>query len=276
MIKKTSKRIFSITAAILLILSFTLPVFAAETQYHALRDDAGLFTNEAGDLENAMEDIGSLTGWQIIVHTSYNGIDSDDMEDYYNDVYYDSQSFQPDSVMLVIDRGTNNRIILTHGEAMYYFSDERMSEIKSNMRPYLQSDDMLGATYQFLKTTRDFYNEGKPESGSFSNIELNEKRDNPFMYNLSHRWWIFSLIGLGLGGISAGCVVKKYHYNGKLDPSYKLHENSTANITEREDTFVSTHTTVTRIQTESHSSGSSGGGGGGGGGGSSHGSSGSF
>ncbi|MEE0674872.1 MAG: TPM domain-containing protein [Ruminococcus sp.] len=275
MIKKASKRILSLAAVLVMLLSFTLPVFAAETQNHALRDDAGLFTNDAATLEGVMEEIGAQTGWQIIVHTSYNGIDADNMEDYYNDVYYDSQSFQPDSVMLVIDRGTNNRIILTHGDAMYYFSDERMSEIKSNMRPYLNNDDMLGATYQFLQTTRDFYNEGKPEDGSFSNVELNEKRDNPFMYNLSHRWWIFSLIGLGVGGISAGGVVGRYHYNGKLDANYKLHENSKIDLTEKEDIFVTTHTTVTRIQTESQSSGSSGGGGGGGGG-SSHGSSGSF
>ncbi len=237
MIKKTSKRILSLAAVLVMLLSFTLPVFAAETQNHALRDDAGLFTNDAATLEGVMEEIGAQTGWQIIVHTSYNGIDADNMEDYYNDVYYDSQSFQPDSVMLVIDRG--------------------------------------GATYQFLQTTRDFYNEGKPEDGSFSNVELNEKRDNPFMYNLSHRWWIFSLIGLGVGGISAGGVVGRYHYNGKLDANYKLHENSKIDLTEKEDIFVTTHTTVTRIQTESHSSGSSGGGGGGGGG-SSHGSSGSF
>ena len=269
---KITKRLFAFICSITLVAVSSVAVFAQST--YVLADDASIFSRqETETLGELMQSIGEETGWQIIVHTSNDNISSDNMETYYNNTYYDSQDFEYDSVMLVIDNASNNRIILTHCTAMNYFDDYRMSEIKSRMKPYLVQGDMYKATLEFLNTTEEFYGNGISDNGSYDNVTINEnyeKQKNPLLYTLSHYGVIIGVVAVIAGGAAVLIVYLRYKDNGKKG-TYDLNANSVVNITDSRDEFLNKTVTVRTDPPPSSSSGSSGGGGG-----SSHGSSGSF
>ena len=198
------------------------------------------------------------------------------MDSHYNKLYDNNRNyFESDCVMFVIDNASGNRIILTHGETESYFSDQRMNEMKSALKPYLQSGDMLNACYTFADKTQEFYDAGIPSNGSYDNhVEGTEtadqklKRENKFLYVLTKWGWLMGLIALAAGGIFAGVNVGRYKFNGKSG-TYNLKENSSMKLLDSQDQFLHKSTTSTVISSGSSSSGSSGGS-------SSHGSSGSF
>lgn len=271
---KITKRLSVLICSIILVAVSSVTFFAQST--YVLADDASIFSQqETTTLSEFMQSIGEETGWQIIVHTSNDNISSDNMETYYNNTYYDGQDFEYDSVMLVIDNASNNRIILTHGTAMEYFDDDRMTEIKSRMRPYLSQGDMYNATLEFLNTTEEFYSNGITEDGSYDNVTINEnyeKQKNPLLYTLSHYGVIIGVVAVIAGGVSVLIVYLRYKDNGKKG-TYDLNANSVVNITDSHDEFLNKTVTVRTDPPPSSDSGSSSSGGGGG---SSHGSSGSF
>ncbi len=269
---KISKRFSAFACAVILTMMSTVTFFAQSG--YVLDDTALLFdASEKSAIEERMQSVAEATGWQIIVHTSSNGISSDEMESYYNDTYYDSHTeYGEDSVMFVIDDLSQNRIILTHGDAMYYFDDDRMTEIKSELKPYLDSYDMYGATMAFLNTTEEFYTDGKSSDGTYNNVTINdnyEKQKNPLLYTLKHYGVIIGLVSVVIGGLSVLFVFARYKYNGKQG-TYDLKQNSTINLTNQFDEFVNKRISVSTTSSNSNSSGGSSSGG------SSHGSSGSF
>lgn len=277
-------KISAIAATALLLSVSAAPVLAATnySQNYALIDEAKLFDAAGSEqLSATLEKTGRETGWQVSVFTTSYNISADQMDSYYNN-YYDNHRewFTTDSAMLIIDTGSNNRYILTHGSAEAYFTDERMTQIKSEMKPYLNDNDMLGAAKTFAAVNAEFYRSGIPENGGHSNhvdgvdpnkaAEEQEKKNNKLGYVLSHYGWIFGLVALAAGGIFAGVNVGRYKYNGK-GGTYNLKENSRMNLVDQQDVFVNKHTTFTTINTSSGSSGGSSGGGS-----SSHGGSGAF
>lgn len=269
--------------AALMILSCTFGAFAVGLDYsssHLLSDEADLFTqSEFTELSGVLKKEGAKTGWQLAVVTTTDGVSSSRMDSYYNN-YYDNNRlyFQTDCVMFVIDNGSGNRIILTHGAAEAYFDDDRMSALKSALKPALSSGDMVLAVTTFATTSSSYYEQGIDEDASHDNhVEGTEteaekqKRENKFLYVLTHFGWIIGLVSLAGGGIFAGVNVGRYKFNGKSG-TYDLNKNSNLQLLDSQDVFVNKTTTYTTIQSSSSSSGGSSGGGGS----SSHGSSGSF
>lgn len=269
MIMKYTKRISALFCAVMLTLCSGIYAFAAS---YTLIDDAMLFDSEQTEiLMQEMERIGEKTGWEIVVYTNTNYVDSDDMEYYYNQ-FYDDNGFSKDGVIFVIDRGYDNRVINTKGDAMYYFSDERMTGIKSELKPYLVDEDWYGATMKFLEVTESYYDDGKPEGEEFTNVKLAEKEANPLIYALKHYGIIAGVIGLAAATITVIIIGHRYKNNGK-EGTYDLHANSKTNLTDKQDIFLRKSVTVVNESSSSSSDGSSHSSSGGG---SSHGSSGSF
>lgn len=274
---KFFRQITAVFFAVLLAIGSVTSAFAYGyefSDYYALNDDADIFTDdEIESIVQKLNDVGKQTGWQIIVHTSLDGVSSSEMESYYNRVYDRESNYRDDSVMFVIDSASGNRIILTHGEAISYFSDSRMDEIKSNLKSYLNSDNMYGACVEFADTALEFYNEGIPSDESFYNVtesDSSQKDENKFIYVFTRWGWIFALVAIVAGGAFVGVNVGRYKFNGKSG-TYNLKENSSVRLLDQQDVFLHKHTTYT-----TKSSSSSGSSSGGGSSGSSHGSSGSF
>ncbi len=249
MIKKVSLSVSALLVVLLLVCAAAIPAFAESTDTYAITDDAAVFSADQTDkLIEELDEAGKETGWQIIVHTSNDGISSDDdLESHYNnyyDVQYNKGDFKYDALMLIIDRKSNKRDILCYGKVRDYFKDKsRYDIIKNAMRPYLTNDDMYGATLQFIDKAEEIHDMGVP---------------NTFLLSLKK----YGLIG-GIAAVIIGLIfflVNKSRYkNMGKSGTYDLASNSSVDLQEVEDTFVTQHTTVRTIQRES--SGSSGGGG---------------
>ena len=221
-------------------------------QTYALTDDAGLFSEaEAATLQQRLDEAGKATGWQFIVHTSNDGVSSNDMTNHY-DSYYNSQAFQKDAIMLVFDNASNNRIILTYGGVKDYFKGDaaRYDDIKSAMKPYLNSGDNLNAALTFVDKAQAVYKMGKTNA-----FLLSLKKVGPFS----------GIAGVIIGVIFFFITKSRYKNMGKSG-TYDLAANSKVDLQDVEDTFVTQHTTVRTIEknndsdsspsSDGHSSGS--------------------
>ncbi len=269
MIKQLSKRFSSALCAALLIAFAVVPAFAESrsSNAYAVTDDASYFNAEEFEkLCTAAESAGTDAGFQIAVHTSNEGVDSSGMDAYYNN-YHDSDStYRPDGVMLVFDVKSGSRIILTYGAAKAYFDDSRMSEVKSYMKPYLDSGEYYQAANAFIEKTREFYLGGIPENGSYSNIkEASQPEQNKLVRSLSKFGWIGGIAGVVIAVIFVLVNIGRYRYNGK-GGTYDLKANSSVNMLDSQDVFLRKRTTSVTIHSSSSDTGDS----------SSHGSSGSF
>ena len=247
--KKLIIRSSALALAVMLIFASVFCAFAEITQTYAITDDAAVFSaDEAASLAVKLDEAGSRTGWQFIVHTSNDGISGDDaLERHYND-YYDSQSFAYDAIMLVIDRGSGLRDLLTYGDVRAYFKDSsRYDIIKDAMRPYLEKDDMVGATEQFIEKAVEVHDMGKTSA---------------LVLSLRKYGWI-----AGIASVIAGLAFflanrSRYKNMGKAG-TYDLKANSSVDLRDVEDDFVTQHTTVRTIREDNdRDSGSSHSGGG--------------
>lgn len=241
MMKRITAGVSALLLTITLLCAATLPAFAVVTKEYAITDDVAEFTPEqTEDLAEKMKEAGEETGWQIIVHTSKDGIYSDeDLESHYND-YYDRQGFEYDALMLVIDRGSNKRDILCYGKVRDYFKDRsRYDIIKNAMRPYLNQDDMYGATLQFIDKAVEIHDMGAPSA---------------LVLSLKKYGWIAGIAAVVAWLLFFFINKSRYKNMGKAG-TYDLASNSSVNLTEVEDTFVNQYTTVRTIKSESSSSG---------------------
>jgi uncharacterized membrane protein YgcG len=204
-----------------------------------------------------METAASKTNWQIIVHTDTYGVSADDMTAHYDNYYYSDKTFKTDAVMLVFDTGSGNRIILTYGKAQNYFNNSVLNDVKSAMKPYLDSGDNIGAAKAFVDQMESAKSAGYAEDDSNSNSSTTTEKRNPFLTSLS-RWWIYLLIALAVFGIFILVNRSRYKNMGKSG-TYDLSKNSQLRLTDQQDVIIDRHTTYTTINTSSGSSGSSGG-----------------
>ena len=241
MIKKVSVRATALLFALFLLCAAVFPVFAEVTDAYAITDDASVFdASQTQALAAQLKEAGEKTGWQFIVHTSNDGISSDSaLESHYNN-YYDRQGFKYDAIMLVIDRASNKRDILVYGDVRAYFKDKpRYDVIKEAMRPYLRKDDMYGATQQFVVKALEVHSMGKTSA---------------LLLSLKKFGWIAGIAGAAAGVIFFLVNRSRYTNMGKAG-TYDLASNSKVDLFEVQDDYVTQHTTVRVIRTESRSSG---------------------
>ena len=264
MIRKIILRISALTFAVMIACATALIVSASEVEDidtpsvisndrsdiikfgtdYALTDDASVFTEEqAKALIAEMKVTGAKTGWQIIIHTSNDGISSDeDLESHYNNYYdsqYDKGNFKYDALMLVIDRKSGKRDILCYGKVRDYFKDSsRYDIIKDAMKPYLKQDNMYDASLQFIDKAEEIYDMGATSA---------------FVLSLKKFGWIAGIAGVVVGVIVFFVIKSKYKNMGKSG-TYDLVSNSSVDLNDVEDTFVTQHTTVRTIEKSSSSS----------------------
>lgn len=255
----TSKRISILLFAVLLACASTVCVFAESNS--KLNDNAALYkTNEKNEITEWLENESIITDWDIIINTNKDDVDSDDMRDTCNK-YYDSHNYgkggKKSGVMLTIDMGSREMYILTKGDAMYYFSDDRIDKMKNDVIDSLHSDDYYSAASLFITYVDEYYSKGKPKDTEFSNLKLVEKDQNLFLYVLKYYGVIIGIIAVA---ISLGVVLTmllKYRNNGKKG-TYSLYDNSKTKITNRQDVFIRKSVTVTHRSSSDSGSDSSG------------------
>lgn len=261
MLMKYTKRLSALVCAVLLTLCTSVAVFA-EASYK-LNDSADIFTSEQDTtIEEQLYEVSDLTGWDVIIYTNERGVDSYDMEEVCN-YFYDISGFGKNDdlrgIMLTVDMGSREMYILTKGDTMYYFNDDRVDEILDDVTYYLSDDEYYEAAQAFIEDVEYYYNSGKPEGGSTDNIKIEE---NIFIYTLKHYGIIIGIVALAIAAFSVVSVHLRYKNQGKKG-IYDLKGNSVVKLSDRQDIFL--HKTVT-VHTQSSSSSSRGGRSGGGGG----------
>ena len=237
MMKKGSLRISAIALAALLVCASLFSVFAAT---YSIEDGASVFTQEQiDDLAAKLDAAVAKTGWEFIIYASNDGTDSDDMESHY-DRYYAQGGFESNAIMLVIDKASDNRIILSYGEVKDYFAGagERYDEIKSAMKPYLNSGDYYEAAKVFIEKASDVQTMGKP---------------NKIVMVLQKFGWIIGIIAVAAGVVFFFVNRSRYKNLGKSG-TYDLAANSDVDLRESEDVFVNQYTTVRTIREDNDSS----------------------
>ena len=265
-----TKRLSAMFAAMIMVFCTPLLVFAAgQTE---LRDDAGLFTSEEEtQLQSELDTFVQKTGWVAVIYTNNEGKTEDNIKPFANRYYADKYGKTTAGVMLTIDMEGRAIDFRTKGDAMYYFSDDRVNTLLDDVQYEMKEADQFNAAEKFLYYVDRYYDEGIPEGESNENIDLQEKEDNKLLYVVTH-YGIFIAIGSIIVAVIIVVVVKsRYKYNGKAG-TYDLKKNSKTMLTDKQDIFLTKHVSVTRIQRDSDSSGggssssSSGGGGSSGGG----------
>lgn len=252
MIAKTAKRLSALAFALMLIFGSVTVCFAqsvTNSQY-SIEDSKNLLTeNEFEQAKQKLEDASKKTGWQFIVFLDPEKVVfNDSLKDYYEENYYNKKDFSKNSVVLVINAALNKGTFFANGDASAYVDDGRINEAGVKLRADLNDQNFSGAIGDFADKMVKFHDTPTAEA---------EKRDGKLGYVLKHYWWAFALIALIAGGATFGITAGKYKYNGKYN-TYNLSENSQTNLSEKQDIFVTKHTTSRVIQQSSSSSGSGG------------------
>lgn len=250
---KYTKRASALVCAILLVLCTSVTVFA-EALYK-LNDAADIFTpDEDTIIEEQLNEATEITGWEVVIYTNTRNTPSYEMEDVCNN-FYDVADFgvgeDKSGVMLTIDMASREMYILTKGDAMYYFDDERLDDILDNVVYYLADDEYYEAAQAFIDDVKLYHSSGKPENGSYSNVYIAgedefDGGDVAFMVLIAFG------VGLVAAVLSVVFVSLRYKNHGKAG-TYDLRSNSTVHLTDKQDIFL--HKSVT-VHTESSSSGS--------------------
>ena len=231
MMKKLSLRFTALTFAVLLLFASVMMASAATG---TLDDGAQLFTAaQQSDLQQRLNAASEKTGWQFIIHTANDGVSSGSMESHY-DSYYASHSYSADAIMLVIDKASDNRIILSYGDVKSYFKGDtgRYDTIKSAMKPYLSSGDYYTAAQVFIEKASGVSSMGKP---------------NMFVQSLKKVGPFAGIAGV-IAAVAFFFVNRSRYKNMGKSGTYDLASNSRVDLNEVEDTFVTQHTTVRTIQ----------------------------
>ena len=264
MIMKYTKRVSALFCAVMLILCTTVCVFAQASG--VITDNAELFTeSEKAELQSQLDALSEKTGWMAVIYTNYDGYSSDEIKPHSNRYYADNYGKTTAGVMLTIDMEGRAVDFRTKGDAMYYFSDNRVDTILDGVQSCLKEGLYYDAAAYFISYSSQYYDAGIPEGESNENIDIQEKEDNALLYVLRHYGIIFGVIALAVATIVVFVISRKYKNSGK-EGTYDLRSNSVTNLTERQDIFLTKHVSVTTESSSSSDGGSSGGSSSGGGG----------
>ena len=216
MIKQLSKRFSAVICVVMVLTISVMPVFAQNSYSinYAVTDDSNIFTSEQF---------------------------ADDSD----------SKYQPDGVMLVFDTKSNNRVILTYGNAEKYFDDARMDALKSTLKPALNSGDNYQAAKLYVAKVQEYVTAGVSGNGTYNNVVQTptEKSNEPkILQSLKKFGWIGGIAGVIIAIIFVAVNVGRYKYNGKSG-TYDLNKNSQMTLLDSQDVFVSKHTTYTTILT---------------------------
>ena len=242
MIKQLSKRASAVICVALMLVIAVVPAFAQSkySEKFAVTDDAGIFSEEQfNTLCTTAESVGTKTGIQIVIHSSFDGVNADDMKTHY-DNYHNANShiYRSDCALLVFDAKSGYRTILTYGSAKKVITDGRIKDIQKAMKPFLDKGDNYNAACEFINQVEKIYSEPK------------------IITSLKKYGWIGGIAGVIIAIIFVLVNVGRYKYNGK-GGTYELDKNSQMDLLDSQDVFVSKHTTYTTIQSSNNSSGGS-------------------
>ena len=250
------KRILSF---LLLAVLLTLAVpFTAAAFSPRLDDGADLLSDEEErNLLYLLDTLSSERGVDYVVVTVPSMGGKSEME--YADDYYDTHGYGTDGILLLIDMETRAYYESTAGTLQNYF-EYYYEYLEDDFVSYLSYGDYYGAFCRFAQGADDRVDECQRRE-VYERMPTEEK----IRYRLQSIPTLVILIPLVIGLIAAGIMTSKE--KAKLT-SVRMQNNAaryvrggSMNLTTSRDTFLYSHVTRVRIETDSSSGGRSGGGG---------------
>ncbi|WP_317854310.1 TPM domain-containing protein [Chakrabartyella piscis] len=243
----------TILLSIILILTMTIPVFGMGIQ---VQDEANLLdANAEARLTLELEEAEAKTGWDIIV-LSIADAGGKTARVYAEDLY-DANLIIEDGVTCIIDMDNREIALQTTGEAIYYLTDARISDVLDASFAAASSGDYessfstmiteVVACYDMGAQGNYAYNEDTGKITTYKSIE-------PIEAMIAVVLALVVFVGIGVG------IIGKYRlkFGGyKYSPNNK----SSVHLTKEEDRFV--HQTVTHRRIPRNNGHGPGGGGGG-------------
>ncbi|MBQ6039903.1 MAG: TPM domain-containing protein [Oscillospiraceae bacterium] len=292
-----SKRIAALLAAVCCMMLLVLPASAAR-QYEdcipncRLYDEDGLISEEEAEELNQLirqtSDNIDMYVAAYILNGSGSGMTEYDCmvwaDDRYDELFNPEAGTDTDGALLLINLAPDVRYIYIStsgtGQLYYYNADEnnRVDSIVDRLKTPLRNGDNGGAVREFCSQLEYYYLKGMPNHGYTKDDDT-----GLYYYNeggtlvhseslpLSYRANIPAAVAISvlIGGIAAMiaffAIRSSYKFKKSLAASNYI-SNRETNFYQRDDMFIRTYTSKTRISSDS--------GGGGGGGGHSHSSSG--
>ena len=293
------RHIIFLFTAICGILLLALPV-SAERQFEdciancKLYDPNGLFdASEAEQLNQLIRETSDNTNMYIAVQVINSSENLSDYEtevladDRYDELFNPQKGVDTDGVMLVLNMPTHYIYITTSGLGeLYYYNareNDRVGQMVENMKSYLRSSDNVGAVRRFCQDAVNYYQAGIPNHAYTYNKDTHQytytkkgeivrSEHLPFSYLHPINYGVGLIAGVICAALTAlisyAVIKSRYKFTKTLSASSYISDKETT-FYQRDDMFIRTHTTKTRIDTDRGS-----GGGGFSGGGSSHSSSG--
>ena len=242
--KGLKKKVIPCISIVIFILSFNLIVKA---NVNPVVDDAKLLSqDEAQKLREDIENFREKYNMDAVIVTSKDLEGKSTMD--YADDYYDYNGYglgdNKSGILLLIDMDDRKIWISTSGDAIEYFTDNRIESIINDISKYLSDDEYFDACNIFLNNIQYYIDSGIPEG--------------QYTYSEEEHTLKIVLIALGVAAIVAGvtCIVVVNSYkNSKSVSSINYIDNNSIVFTKRRDIFVNTFTTKTKIERNNSSGG---------------------
>lgn len=243
MIRKIKRICAAAAAGIIAGFCLAMPVMAAadtSSEYVRMCDfDGVLNESEIERLEKRLDRVSEKTGMNaaVVIFSDAKGSSSYDWQDFADCAFDETFGVNTDGTLLYIRFDPNYVHLSTSGKGNeVYNSTDYYNDILDDVAPKLSSGDVYGAIGEYCLGLESYY--GRYKS----------------------RWIFGGMIGLVCGAAAAGIVLfvvyTRYHKNLPVSAVNYAGRNN-IRYTEKQDIFVRTYTTRTRID-----SGGSGGGGG--------------
>lgn len=243
--KSLKKKFIPCISVLIFIISFS---FIVKANVNPVVDEAKLLSQDERD--KLIEDIEKFRENYNIdaVIVTANDLQGKNTMDYADD-YYDYNGYglgdNKSGILLLIDMNDRKIWISTSGDAIEYFTDNRIDSIISDISKYLSNEDYFDACTLFLTDIQYYIDSGIPEG--------------QYTYSEEENTLKIVLIALGVAAVVAGvtCIVVVNSYkNSKSVSSVNYVDNNSIVFTKRRDTFVNTFTTKTKIERNNSSGGS--------------------
>ena len=151
------KKIISLLIAVLIFVSFVLPVSAASPR---LADEAGLLSDtECAAIEKRLDELSAQYGLDAVIVTTDSTGSSTPME--YADDYFDYNDYAPDGVLLLVSMEDSDWWISTTGYGIAAFTDAGIEYIGNKVVPYLSDGEYAKAFTTFADLCDQFLSQAK-------------------------------------------------------------------------------------------------------------------
>lgn len=235
--KSLKKKFIPFISTLIFILSFS---FIIEASVNPVVDDAKLLSqDEINELKVNIENFRENYNMDVVIVTS-NDLQGKTPRDYADD-YYDYNGYglgdNKSGLLLLIDMDDRKIWISTSGDAIEYFTDNRIDYIVNDISKYLSNEEYFDACNIFLTDIQYYIDNGVPE--------------DQYTYSEEEHTLKVLLIALGISAVVAGltCIIVVNSYkNSKSVSSINYVDNNSIVFTKRRDTFVNTFTTKTKIE----------------------------